>query len=176
MLITSSPLTALTWAAKNDLMAGGPLTALVKAAQAGVLVPPPHVVGTWGVVLTFKVGLEESITFRNQTRQRNGRWSEHVLVGNVTRLEHLGPALTELSLTVDLNVAMGQHVQDRIDRIEKAVDQGEAQALWLGGRKIGRDKMVITSANTSVLRYYQNGEPTAASVALTFREYRSKGV
>ncbi len=130
-----------------------------------------RLVGTWGGLIIFRVGMSSTMTFKNWQRTVAGRYAEHGIISNVPRLEWLGPDITELTLTVELSTDLGVHVGNMLQTIEKFVRCGVAQFLWIGGKKIGTNKFVISQMNETRKRFYSDGQVTHATVDLTFREY-----
>ena len=130
-----------------------------------------RLIGNWGIYLIFQVGLEKAFTFTNAKRQIGSRYAEHSLIGNVPRLEWLGPQITQITMEIFLSVDQGVYVQNAIKTIERAVRTGVANDLWIGGKRIGTNKFIIESVNEDWLRHFYDGQLTHARNSLTFREY-----
>lgn len=129
------------------------------------------VVGTWGVHLTFTVGLDKILTFETLSQSVESRWAEHNILGSTPRLEWLGPALQEVELrNVLLSVGMGVKVRKVLENIERHARLGTHAPLYIGGKKMCRNDMVL-AFDEEWRRFYSGGEPTHVNLTLRFREY-----
>lgn len=76
-------------------------------------------------------------------------------------------------MTLDILLSAGHGVSPRtmINNIEAAVENGRAEYLYIGGKKVGSGKQVIESVSETWDEVWNNGELVKATVSLTFSEY-----
>lgn len=131
-------------------------------------------VGYWGKDLSFDVTEDRILTFSDFNRTVTGKWTEHDVVGGKPMSEFTGAELSKVTLTIVLSVMRGLSVQtisDTISYLEKAVEDGQVEYLYVGGTRIGERMMKIESMSETWDTIYKGGVLTKATLQLTFSEY-----
>ena len=83
----------------------------------------------------------------------------------------MGPDADETSCTITLSAEHGVKPRETIERIEKAVKNGETEYLVIGGKKVGSNKTYISSMSEEWDTIWNKGELVKAKINLTFAEY-----
>lgn len=130
-------------------------------------------IGNWGSNITFEVSASRALTFKDMTRNVSGRWQDHPILDGKPLSEFGGAELSSVTMTVILSAMNGVHPKDVIASLEAAAENGKVDYLYIGGRKIGTDKMRLTSVSESWNKVMNNGALVEATVDLTFDEYIS---
>lgn len=131
-------------------------------------------VGYWGKDLRFEVSDERVFTFNDMNRTVSGRWTEHDVVGNKPMSEFTGAELSKVTMTIVLSVLRGisvKSISDTVTYLEKAVEDGQVEYLYVGGKRIGDRMMKIESMSETWDVIYTGGVLTKATLQLTFSEY-----
>lgn len=134
-------------------------------------------VGSWGSVIYFEVSDKKQITFKNFNKSVSGRWKEHQIVGKKPLSEFAGPELVSISMVCVFSVAMGmkpKSIESTLKNLEKAIEKGKADYLYVKGRQIGSDKMRLTSMSEAWDVVMIDGSIAKATVELSFTEYITK--
>lgn len=132
-------------------------------------------IGSWGDVLGFQVSSDSQFTFKNISRSHSGRWHDHNILGGKPRSEFIGAGLQSLTMTIQLSAAFGVSPMEVIEKLETAVAEGEAEYLFIGGKKIGEEKMKLTGMSETWGHVLNGGELVSANLSLTFSEYIESG-
>ena len=128
-------------------------------------------VGNFGKTIVFEVSENKVLTPKNIKRTVSGRWNQHNILKKTPRSEFLGPDLDETSLTVILSAEHGVKPRATIEKIESAVKKGTVDYLVIGGKKIGSNKVYISSASEEWDEVWNKGELVKAKINLKFSEY-----
>lgn len=131
-------------------------------------------VGYWGEGIVFEVSSERALTFSGMRRNVNGRWADHEIVMEKPRSEFLGAGLSSVSMDVKLSWGMGLEpgeIESVIDNIEAAVESGATNYLYVGNKRIGQNRMRISSVSESWDVIYSGGVLEQVSLSLSFTEY-----
>lgn len=130
-------------------------------------------IGNWGKTITFSVSQKKALTFGSMERSVSGRWQEHDIVGKKPKYEFAGPAASKVEIKdVVLSAEHGVKPRKTLKALEKAVEKGTVDYLYIGGKKIGKNKMKLESISESWDTVWNKGELVRATVDLTFSEYR----
>ena len=131
-------------------------------------------VGYWGERIVFEVTSERALTFSGMRRSVSGRWADHEIVMEKSRSEFLGPGLSTVSMDVRLSWGMGLdpgEIEAIIGSIEAAAETGAVNYLYVGNKRIGENKMRISSVSESWDVIYSGGVLEQASLSISFTEY-----
>lgn len=128
-------------------------------------------IGNLGSLITFSVSSSKVLTFNKMTQTIKGRWATHSVVSAKPKTEFLGADLRGLNLSIKLDATHGVKPRNTLKEIEKAVENGTAMPLVIGGKKVGDYKWVITQASETWDTIFSKGELIQASVSLTLQEY-----
>ncbi len=129
------------------------------------------VIGNLGKLITFEVSAGQVITIHKMVQTVKGRWANHAIIGEKPKLEFLGPDIREISFSVLLSVSHGIRPRATMERIEKAIENGENNPFILGGRSVGIYNWVITNMSESWDIIIQDGKLVQGKVTLTLQEY-----
>lgn len=128
-------------------------------------------IGNWGKQVTFFVNSQKILTFRNFKRTVSGRWSEHNIIGQKPKMEFAGPEADENSMEIVLSAENGVRPRAIIETLEKAIETGRVEYLYIGGKKIGSNKLYIQSMSETWDEIWNKGELVKATLQITFSEY-----
>lgn len=129
------------------------------------------VIGNLGKLITFEVSAEYVLTIQKMTQTVKSRWANHAVIGGKPQLEFLGPDIREISFSVLLSASHGIRPRTTMERIERAIENGENNPFILGGRSVGIHNWVITNMSESWDIIIQDGKLVQGKVTLTLQEY-----
>lgn len=129
-------------------------------------------IGHWGKYIVFSVSDKKILTFRNFSQNVQGRWETHNIIGKKPRLEFQGPDLREIEMEIRLDAEYGVKPRKLLTKIERAVQNGMAEKLVIGGKAIGKNKFVIKSVSETWDCIFNRGELAVANVTLSLAEYK----
>lgn len=128
-------------------------------------------IGNWGKVISFETSADKTLTFSKFKREVSGRWKKHNIIGKKPKGEFAGPDSSRVTMEVVLSAERGIRPRKTIEKIEKAVEKGQVEYLYVGGKKVGSRKMALESASETWDEVWNAGELVKATLALTFSEY-----
>ena len=128
-------------------------------------------VGTLGGKIVFEVNDSVVQTFRDMNREVTGRWAIHEVPGTKPKAEYLGPGLQSISLSVYLSATLGVNPRRVLERIERMVENGEAEWFILGSKPVGRRPFRLIASSEAWDTIYSGGELAKATVNITLEEY-----
>lgn len=128
-------------------------------------------IGNFGKTIIFTVSEKQLFTFANMTREIGSRWATHPAIKKREKTEFLGPDIAKISMDITLDYSLGVKPRSMISKIEKIVNDGTAENLIIGGKKIGANKYRITNISENWDTIVHGGVLYRATVALTFEEY-----
>ena len=76
-----------------------------------------------------------------------------------------------MTFTIKVDARHGVKPRNTIDAIEKYVENGIPDILVIGGKKVGSNKMTISSVSETWDEIWNAGELIRASLDLTMEEY-----
>lgn len=85
----------------------------------------------------FVTSRQYLITFDDYSRNAEGRWAKHDIIGQKPVLEFLGPDTEKISMKIQLRRDHGVNVENMLRRLREMRDTGEAFPLVLGSKVIG---------------------------------------
>lgn len=128
-------------------------------------------IGNFGSEIYFVVSSDKIQTFRNYSETIGSRWAEHNLIGRMPRSEFIGADLMTVSMTVELNAALGVNPWSVRDRLKNAVRNGTVDSLVLGGKQPAYNKFKIISAQDTFDQIFNDGKIARITMNLTFKEH-----
>lgn len=128
-------------------------------------------IGNFGKTIVFEVSGDKVITPKDIKRTVSGRWKQHNVLKKTPKSEFIGPDLDETTMTVVLSAEHGVKPRSTIEKIENAVKKGTPDYLVIGGKKVGSNKVYISSMSEEWETVWNKGELVKAKVNLTFSEY-----
>ncbi|MCI7097540.1 MAG: phage tail protein [Lachnospiraceae bacterium] len=128
-------------------------------------------VGNWGKTIRFEVSSRKVLTFRNFKRSVSGRWQQHQIIGKKPKSEFTGPDASQVTMDVILSAEHGVKPGNMIKILETACEKGQVEYLYIGGKKIGRNKFYLESVSEAWDEVWNKGELVKAALSLKFTEY-----
>lgn len=129
-------------------------------------------IANWGTTITFEVSSSKTLTFSKFKRTVSARWKEHNIIGQKPKGEFTGPDSSGVTLEAVLAAEHGVRPRSTLEKLEKACESGTVDYLYVGGKKVGANKMCLESISESWDEIWNKGELVKATVSLTFSEYR----
>ncbi len=129
-------------------------------------------IGNWGKTIKFSVNSDKQITFSGLKRTVGGRWAKHIILETKPKMEYQGPDLSGVTMEVVVAVTHGVNPRTMIRKLEKACEKGTVDYLYIGGKKVGSNKMYLESINETWDEVWNKGELVRATLSLTFSEYK----
>ena len=131
-------------------------------------------VGNWGTTIWFEVSSSKQLTFRNFNKTHSARWTEHEVIGKKPLSEFSGPDLVTVTMSCVFSVTMNINPRKTMTALEKALEKGTVDYLYIKERKVGSYKMKLTNMSEAYDVVLINGAIAKATVDLTFSEYVTK--
>lgn len=125
------------------------------------------------------------LTFSDFSRDSEGRWAKHDIIGDKPVQEFLGPDVEKISMKISLRRDHGVNLENILERLRRMRDTGEAFTLVLGSQVIGnilqrylfKNKL---GANTGLwilkslkedVKHWAGGNLYIVDVTVTLEEY-----
>lgn len=131
-------------------------------------------VGSWGSTIVFEVSSQKQITFRNFNKTHASRWKDHTIIGKKPLSEFAGPELVTVTMSCVFSAAMKVNPRKQMEALEKALEKGNVDYLYIKESKIGSNMMKLTNMSEAYDVILVNGAIVKATVDLTFSEYVTK--
>lgn len=128
-------------------------------------------IGNYGSMITFEVSSNRMLPLKDMKRTVSGRWKKHNIIGKTPRSEFQGADTDETTITAVLSAEHGIRPRQTIDRLEAAVKSGAVEYLVIGGKRVGANKMYISSLSEEWNCIWNRGELVKATINITFSEY-----
>lgn len=128
-------------------------------------------IGNYGSMITFEVSSNRMLPLKDMKRTVSGRWKKHNIIGKTPRSEFQGADTDETTITAVLSAEHGIRPRQTIDRLEAAVKSGAVEYLVIGGKRVGVNKMYISSLSEEWDCIWNRGELVKATINITFSEY-----
>lgn len=77
------------------------------------------------------------LTFDDYSRNSEGRWAKHDIVGGKPVLEFLGSDTEKISMKIQLRRDHGVNLEDTLNQLRQMRDMGEVFSLVLGSKVVG---------------------------------------
>lgn len=129
-------------------------------------------VGNFGSKIIFATSDRKILTFSGMTQKISGKYAKHSVIGQKDRPEFSGPGNRSVSFKIMLDVTLGIRPREIMERIEEAVENGEAEYLVIGGRPVSRNKFYISSVSEAFDVVMSHGEIARATVNVSMEEYQ----
>lgn len=127
-------------------------------------------IGKFGDIV-FSVSGKKLETFSNLKRSMKAKYSTHSLHNTGGRIEFTGRDPEELSLNITLAANLGVDIFKEIDKLRINTARGYAYPLYIGKRKMGDYKWVITGFNLDYKYFDKRGKPVVVDASVSFKEY-----
>ena len=128
-------------------------------------------IGNFGSTISFETSSNKIQTFRNYSETIGSRWVDHNIQGRMPRSEFLGADLMTVSMTVELNAALGVNPWSVRDKLKNAVRDGTVDVLVIGGKQPAYNKFKIISAQDTFDQILNDGKIPKITMNLTFKEH-----
>ena len=134
----------------------------------------------------FVTSRQYLITFDDYSRNAEGRWAKHDIIGQKPVLEFLGPDTEKISMKIQLRRDHGVNVENMLRRLREMRDTGEAFPLVLGSKVIGnlRKKYIFKQSVTPGLwvlkglsedvKHWAGGHLYIVDATVTLEEYSGR--
>lgn len=148
--------------------AAGKKKSKTSAKKTKVIISP---FGSFGKEISFTVSDKKILTFKELQREGSARWKKHEYVGRKPRMQFLGPDADTISLTITLDARHGVKPRRTIEKINAYRDTGKADYLIVKGKKVAKNKLVITKTSDVWDEVWNRGELVRATMEITLQEY-----
>lgn len=145
------------------------------------------IVGYMGSI-PFVTSRSYLVTFDDFSRNSEGRWAKHGIIGGKPVLEFLGPDTENISMKIRLRRDHGVNPEDILKKLREMRDTGEVFPLVLGSKVIGD---MITSFITKqpfgsnrglwvlkgiseVVTHWSGGNASYVDATITLEEYAGR--
>lgn len=128
-------------------------------------------IGNFGKLIVFETSDSKILNFNDFQKTVSARWGKHERIGKKPYSEFLGSDLQGLTFTITLNAQHGIRPRKTLEKIEKAVEQGQVETLVIGGKKVGKNKWKLTQMTETWDIILNHGELVKATLNLTLEEY-----
>lgn len=119
--------------------------------------------------ITFKVTEDEIKIFDNFNITRKARYVAHDRINNKPLLQFMGLEADNISFNMQLVQGITGNVSDDLKTLQDMFKRAEANALFLGQKKLG--SFVIESMNEAYRMIDNLGNLEVVNVNLSLREY-----
>lgn len=128
-------------------------------------------VGALGSSIVFRVDDNKALTFKNMKREVSGNWGSMERIGKKPLPNFQGAALQTITMDICLDAVLGVKPIKILKKIESMTEQGQAEILIIGRKKVGKNRWVIIKSSEAWDTVLQRGELLKATVSLTLQEY-----
>ena len=119
--------------------------------------------------ITFKVTEDEIKIFDNFNITRKARYVAHDRINNKPLLQFMGLEADNISFNMQLVQGITGNVSDDLKTLQDMFKRAEANALFLGQKKLG--SFIIESINEAYKIVDNLGNLEVVNVSLSLREY-----
>lgn len=126
----------------------------------------------WGS-LKFAFTDKSSALFSDATYTGGYVFDEKEKKKKKNRLKKKGAERRKLSIGHTVSAYTGTDVRKRIEKIMKMAEKGKAYNFYIGGKRLGKNKMVLTDVSAPV-DVTARGKMYHAEISLTFEESPKK--
>lgn len=131
-------------------------------------------IGNFGKSLIFETSDKKILQPKGLKREVSGRWAVHSRIGKRPLKQFLGPEADSVTFRVELDARHGIKPRKTLEKIERCIRKGTPEKLAIGGKMVGKNRMVITKASETWDEVWNRGELVRASIDLTLEEYPTK--
>lgn len=127
-------------------------------------------IGTFGKCV-FETSDKRILTFKNFLYRTSARTAVHEVLEGKPKLEHLGPALDEVTFTITLRAELGINVWDEILLWRRMIARGSVERLIIGRRPQGTDCWKVLDCSEAWNIITNSGGILSATMDVTLQEY-----
>lgn len=113
-------------------------------------------------------------TINNISRDFSASYTTHNRVGKKPLLEFSGTGVESLSFSANFSALLGVNVKAELARLESYLNNGRQLSFFLGKRKIGNYKWVITKLSEKYSDIDNCGNIISATVNITLNAYEQR--
>lgn len=128
------------------------------------------IVGSLGEVI-FQCSSFYTKTIDKLSKNISINWIEHKLIGNKPKLQFNGAELDQIKFNIHLNAAWNVNPLAAAKELEVYAKQGKVLKFFLGAKKIGNGKYVISNISEEHKAYSAIGTVTKIELSLELKEY-----
>lgn len=110
-------------------------------------------------------------TFSGFSRDGEGRWEEHALIGQKPVLEFVGPGTESISFSMMLRGDQGIDPITEIEKLAALRDSGTPFPLVIGDKPVGEHFWVLKSLSHEVTFWDKQGNAVSINASVTLSEY-----
>ena len=129
-------------------------------------------IGSFGGVV-FTVSYQQVLTFQKMTRKTKHNFSEHKIIGKVSKLESVGIEPIEFSLSVRLVESLGVNVKESLKKWRDFCRNADCDYFIIGGESYGL--YVLESVDEEIEHTDGRGVPIDVDCKLQIKEYNYVG-
>lgn len=123
--------------------------------------------------LPYSGGKVEALSFSDATWSSSINIAEHKRHGKKPLLEFTSRNADDFTMTIYLWAQLGVSPWKMLNKLRSYTLEAKVYPLYLGGRKAGHNKWIISSVSNELKTFYKNGKPILIVANVTFKEYLS---
>ena len=113
------------------------------------------------------------MSFSDATWSSSINIAEHKRHGKKPLLEFTSRNADDFTMTIYLWAQLGVSPWKMLNKLRSYTLEAKVYPLYLGGRKAGHNKWIISSVSNELKTFYKNGKPILIVANVTFKEYLS---
>lgn len=110
-------------------------------------------------------------TFSGFSRNGEGRWENHEIIGEKPIMEFLGPGTESISFSMLLRADQGINPMKEIEKLQELRDKGTVFPLIIGNEPVGEHFWVLKSLSYDVNYWSRFGKAVSIEASVTLSEY-----
>ena len=116
-------------------------------------------------------GGPEVLSFSDATWSSSINIAEHKRHGKKPLLEITSKNADDFTMTIYLWAQLGVSPWKMLKKLRSYNLEAKVYPLYLGGRKVGNNKWIISGVSNDLKTFYKNGKPIFIIASVTFKEY-----
>ena len=120
---------------------------------------------------TDSSGNPKVMSFTEMTWDSSVNMAEHKRYHKKPMLEFTTRNADEVHMTMYFMASMGVKPWKMMKKVREYCLNAKVYPLFLGGRRMGKFKFVITNVSNKMLTLHKNGRPLGVACTVTFKEY-----
>lgn len=116
-------------------------------------------------------GGPEVLSFSDATWSSSINIAEHKRHGKKPLLEITSKNADDFTMTIYLWAQLGVSPWKMLKKLRSYNLEAKVYPLYLGGRKVGNNKWIISGVSNDLKTFYKNGKPVFIIASVTFKEY-----
>lgn len=128
-------------------------------------------IGNLGKKIIFSTSDKKILNFNDFQQSVSGKWAVHERIQKKPKSEFLGADLRKITCKITLSAMHGVKPRNMLNMIHAMIEKGTPEKLIIGGKKVGANKWVISSASETWDVLMNKGELIKATVSITLEEY-----